>query len=116
MTEKMKKFYEESSQNEELKEKLMNVDQSSSAEVIRIAGEYGYELTEEDLNQEENEELSLDELESVSGGGGVDINGDPCFCAICGGKAGSNGKDCGCGFLGFDVGIWCVGAGWVQYQ
>ena len=56
MTEKMKKFYEESSQNEELKEKLMKLDQSSSAEVIRIAGEYGYALTEEDLSQEENEE------------------------------------------------------------
>lgn len=115
MTEKMKKFYEESSQNEELKEKLMKVDQSSSAELIRIAGEYGYALTEEDLNQEENEELSLDELESVSGGRGTDLNGDPCFCAVGGGKAGSNGKDCGCGVLGFDQGIWCVGIGWVQY-
>ncbi len=87
MTENMKKLAEEASKNEELKEKLMKLDEGSLDQAILIAKEYGLELTEEDLKPENNqsgedEKLSFDELDAAAGGGGYgfrDQNGTS-FC------------------------------------
>ena len=42
MTENLKKFVEEASKNEELKEKLMKLDENSINQIIPIAKEYGF--------------------------------------------------------------------------
>lgn len=67
MTENMKNFLAEVSKNEELKEKA---GKAAKEELIEIAKEAGYTLTEEDFAKPSKEELSDDELMTVAGGRG----------------------------------------------
>lgn len=116
MTENLKKFVEEASKNEELKEKLMKLDENSINQIIPIAKEYGFELTEEDLKPESNQTeedkpLSLDELDAVSGGDGHgkrDKNGTSCWCSFGGGNKGNNDGQCACVMYGQNEGFRCV--------
>ena len=70
MNENLKKFLEEASKNEELKARLAALTDKETAveKAIEIAKEYGFALTAEDFKPAENDELSLDELDSVAGG------------------------------------------------
>lgn len=71
MNENLKKFLEEASKNEELKARLaaLNDRETAAEKVIEIAKEYGFTLTAEDLRPADGEELSLDQLDQVAGGG-----------------------------------------------
>lgn len=119
MTENMKKLAEEASKNEELKEKLMKLDEGSLDQAILIAKEYRLELTEEDLkpenNQsEEDEKLSFDELDVAAGGDGHgkrDKNGTSCWCAFGGGNKGNDDGQCACVLYGQNKGLVCPVAG-----
>lgn len=71
MNEKLKKFLEEASKNEELKARLAALTDKETA--IELAKEYGFTLTAEDFQPADGAELSLDELDSVAGGGLFDI-------------------------------------------
>ena len=75
MNENLKKFLEEASKNEELKARLAALtDKETAAEkVIELAKEYGFTLTAENFQPADGAELSLDELDSVAGGGLFDI-------------------------------------------
>ena len=75
MNENLKKFLEEAGKNEELKARLAALtDKETAAEkVIELAKEYGFTLTAEDFQPADGAELSLDELDSVAGGGLFDI-------------------------------------------
>jgi predicted ribosomally synthesized peptide with nif11-like leader len=70
MKENLKKFLEEASKNEELKAKLAALtDKDTAAEkAIGIAKEYGYTLTAEDFEPDEDDNLSFDEMGQVAGG------------------------------------------------
>ena len=70
MNENLKKFLEEASKNEELKAKLtaLTDKDTAAAKAVELAKEYGFALTAEDFQPAGNEELSLDELNAVSGG------------------------------------------------
>jgi len=85
MTEKLKRFLEAVSANEELAKKIGT---ASKDELLAMAKELGIELTEADLEQ--NAEISDDELDAVAGGG-------TCVCVMGGGgKRSNNDKSCGC--------------------
>ena len=75
MNENLKKFLEEASKNEELKAKLEALTDKETAvdKAIEIAKEYGFALTAENFQPADGAELSLDELDSVAGGGLFDI-------------------------------------------
>ena len=75
MNENLKKFLEEASKNEELKARLTALTDKEIAvdKTIEIAKEYGFTLTAEDFQPADGAELSLDELDSVAGGGLFDI-------------------------------------------
>ena len=75
MNENLKKFLEEASKNEELKAKLsaLTDKDTAAAKAVELAKEYGFTLTAEDFQPADGEELSLDELDSVAGGGLFDI-------------------------------------------
>ena len=77
MTENMKKFAEFiSAQGKETKE---NVSKLGKDELIAFAAEKGFPLTEADFEEpEEDEALSLDELDAAAGGGA-------CICPLVGG-------------------------------
>ena len=119
MTENLKRLAEEASKNEELKEKLMKLDESTLDQAIPIAKEYGLELTEEDLKPEnyqpeEDEKLSFDELDTVAGGDGRgkrDKDGTSCWCAFGGGNKGNDGGQCACVLYGQNDGFICPVAG-----
>ncbi len=78
MSESIKKFVGEIEEDEELKAKIEALEGQDDAigQVIAIAGERGYTLTEEELNalteedfkEERSTELSLDDLDSAAGG------------------------------------------------
>ena len=77
MTENMKKFAEFISAQD--KETLENVSKLGKDELIAFAAEKGFPLTEVDFEQpEEDEALSLDELDAAAGG-------KTCACFIAGG-------------------------------
>ena len=77
MTENMKKFAEFISAQD--KETLENVSKLGKDELIAFAAEKGFTLTEADFEQpEEDEALSLDELDAAAGG-------KTCACFIAGG-------------------------------
>ncbi len=119
MTENLKKLMEEAGKNEELKAKLMKLDEGSLNQCILIAKEYGFELTEEDLKPEndqpeEDEKLSFDELDSAAGGDGHgkrDKNGTSCFCIFGGGNKGNDDGQCACVLYGQNKGLTCPVAG-----
>jgi len=75
MNENLKKFLEEASKNEELKAKLaaLTDKDTAAAKAVELAKEYGFALTAEDFQPADGEELSLDELDQVAGGGLFDI-------------------------------------------
>ena len=75
MNENLKKFLEEASKNEELKAKLaaLTDKDTAAAKAVELAKEYGFALTAEDFQPADGEELSLDELDNVAGGGLFDI-------------------------------------------
>ncbi len=116
MTENMEKFMEGASKNEELKAKLMKLDESSLNQCILIAKEYGFELTEEDLKPEKNqpnedEKLSFDKLDSAAGGAGrgrYDKDGTTCFCLMGGGNKGDDDGQCACVLYGQNIGLQCI--------
>ena len=78
MNENVKSFVKEVEANEELRTKIEALEGADNVaeKAIAIAAEYGYVLTEEDLNtvteedfkESGNAALSLDDLDSVAGG------------------------------------------------
>ncbi|MBP3648869.1 MAG: Nif11-like leader peptide family RiPP precursor [Clostridia bacterium] len=87
MTESMKNFLKKVSEDKLLAEKASKLDK---AEMIVLAKELGFELTEADFVQPEGE-VSENEMEAVVGGY------KRCFCvASGGGKADADGNACGC--------------------
>ena len=90
MSENLKKLLAEAEKNEELKARLAALTDKDTAveKAIEIAKEYGITLTAEDFQSKEDAELSLDELDAISGGGWCvavgagDIRG--CFCFLIG--------------------------------
>jgi len=80
MNDNVKNFIKEMEANEELKAKIEALEGADDVvgKAIAIAAEYGYALTEEDLNTvteedfkeggEEGNALDIDDLEGVSGG------------------------------------------------
>ncbi len=98
MDEKTLKVYEAMSKDEEFIKKIKekygeNVSlEDSKKEIIAYAKNMGVELTEEDLDEKDMKDVSLDELDSVAGGG-----------------------RCGCFLVGFgvahDIGCSCIGDG-----
>ncbi len=102
MNENLKKLIEEASKNEELKKKLNALTDKDTVveKTIEIAKEYGITLTAEDFKPEVGENISLDELNSVSGGADLPLcvgasGGKTCMCVIIGAATG-----CGCVFVG----------------
>ena len=93
MTDCMKQFLEEASKDKDLIEKLNNAE--TSEEVIALAAETGFTLTEEDLKPDAGiQDVSDDELDAVAGG-------KACYCAVGGGgEADSNEKVCACVLVG----------------
>lgn len=86
MTENLKRFLENVSENEELAKKINTMTKD---DLLALAKELGIELTDADLEMPAGD-LSADELAAVAGGG-------DCFCAIGGGGTGDeNDKPCGC--------------------
>ena len=75
MNENLKKFLEVASKNEELKASLTALTDKDTAveKAIELAKEYGFALAAEDFQPADGVELSLDELDSVAGGGLFDI-------------------------------------------
>ena len=75
MNKNLKKFLEEASKNEELEASLTALTDKDTAveKAIEIAKEYGFTLTAENFQPADGAELSLDELDSVAGGGLFDI-------------------------------------------
>ena len=119
MTDNMKRFYEEASRNGELREKLMAVGEPSVGSVLAIAKEYGFDISEDDFKEGGScryMEISFDELDAVSGGGEsfYDIEGNPCFCILGGGKNGEDKAACACVIPGAKTGFGCGGVGWVH--
>lgn len=105
MNEKGKKFIEEMTKNEELKQALL---QESRKSVLAVAEKFGYDLKLEDLTGD-NKELSEDELEAVAGGkggcgcfllGGGGGGGSVCVCFLGGGSTTSGGYSCSCDVAG----------------
>ncbi len=123
MDEKMTKFYEALSADEELRAELVRLTDSVVvegvteeearhlvAEVVAVfAVEHGFDLSQEDIlaaRSDAESELSEAELAAVAGGGGASI----CFCVIIGAL-----KGCGCFFMGGDnsenMGVICAFGG-----
>lgn len=113
MTENYKKVLEFVSKNEELKNKIteVNENETSSVEetlykVNSLIGEYGLSLSLEDLNATADmDELSDDELTNASGGGmikmGFEYYTTDCLCIVGGGgDADEFQKTCACVLAG----------------
>ncbi|MBP3648870.1 MAG: Nif11-like leader peptide family RiPP precursor [Clostridia bacterium] len=94
MTENMKNFLAKVSEDKALAEKASKLER---AELIALAKELGFELTEADWAQPEGE-ISEGEMDDVVGGY------KRCICVLGGGgKADSEGDACGCVGLGFGI-------------
>ena len=119
MTDNMKKFCEEASRNEELRKRIMAIEEPSLSSAMAIAKEFGFDLSEDDFIEgepDQSEKISLDELDAVTGGKKMtDINGDQCFCIVGGGKMGEDGDVCVCVVGGAKTGFGCPVAGWIHY-
>lgn len=90
----MKKLLEDLEKNPEMKAKFEQLDQNPKSvpeDYIKVAAEYGIELTKEDFQPvKEQGEITDDELDAVAGG-------DECVCAVGGGgKASVYEKVCAC--------------------
>jgi len=77
MSENLKKFLEEASKNEELKAKLAALTDKENAveKIVEIAKEYGLPLNASDFKPVDGEELPLDQLGQVAGGGYEVVDG-----------------------------------------
>ena len=103
MNENLKKLMEEISKNPDLTKRITK---AGNGEVLAIAKELNIELAEEDLKVPEQKELSENELEAVTGGGG-------CGCVLYG-VGGRDGLKCECMHYGGGVSdetSHCVGYG-----
>jgi predicted ribosomally synthesized peptide with nif11-like leader len=81
MTDRMRSFLEEASKDKDFVEKLNKA--ATPADVIRLAAEKGFALTEEDMkNGSPDGELSDDELNTVAGGF---LTNAACGCVLAGG-------------------------------
>ena len=91
MTDKMKQFLEAVSGDKEYIEKLTLAQ--DTAAVIDLAKEKGFNLTEEDLQQDARiQNIPDDELDAIAGG-----SGKGCVCvAGGGGEAGYKERTCAC--------------------
>ena len=90
MTENMKKFLEAISRDDAFIERMNKT--KTMDEVIALAAEKGFALTEEDLNMAPaSGELTDDEMDAVAGG-------KACYCAMGGGGTGDgdNNETCAC--------------------
>lgn len=88
MNKNLELFFEEAKKNEELRSRLTPFFENEAAtdEIVKIAKEYGFTLTTDDLNSS-NKELSPDELENVVGGGrGTSMY----ICPYCGARMSQN--------------------------
>ncbi len=91
----MKEFLELMEHNEELKNKVAQMDADShtqASDYIALAAEYGVKLTEADFQPKNAGELSEDELDAVAGG-------KACVCVAGGGGTGQDTtytKTCAC--------------------
>jgi len=79
MTENMKKFVDAVSSDADLKQELDQIlalpeDEQQEA-VVRFAEKYGFTFGEEDLAEEEELELSEEELDGVAGGNPLIVAG-----------------------------------------
>ena len=71
----LRKFYEEAEKNEEIKKVLIAANEKASGlsveevkqEVIKLAAQFGYEVSEKDFDDPDGE-LTEDEMENVVGG------------------------------------------------
>ena len=87
----MKKLLEEAEKNQELKEKIVELDknpESTPKDYIQVAAEYGIELREEDFKPAQGE-LNDDELDAVAGGvsgcySGAGFRGGSTECIVTG--------------------------------
>lgn len=98
MTDNMKKFLEESSKDRELVDKLIKA--KTQEEIIALAKEKGFALTEDDMKQDAGiQEVSDDEISAVAGGK------HSCYCALGGGgtEACEGDKTCACIVTGFGL-------------
>ena len=94
MTENFKNFMEAVSADESLVAKIGK--EADVAEIIALAKEMGYTLTEADFAKQPTE-LEEDELDAVAGGQSVN-----CSCVLGGGGAkDNNDKTCACVAAGF---------------
>lgn len=85
----MKEFIKFVNENPELKEKLKALPEGTPKEdIIQLAKEYGFNLTDNIFEAPKDNALSDDELEAVAGGGGL-----ACFCIAAGGGGGISDKD-----------------------
>lgn len=77
MTDNMKKFFEQVSENKEMQDELGSINAQVNEKIkqstISLAKEQGLALTEADFAQPESEELSDDELDDVAGGVMLDV-------------------------------------------
>lgn len=84
----MKKFLEAIEENEELKNKVAALNAAPNtkpADLIALAKEYGFDLTEKDFikTMKENSDISEEELDAVTGGYAREIV-DNCRCVSLG--------------------------------
>ena len=94
MKENVKEFLELLKTDKELESVLKQALEGLKTEeqvavVIKIAREKGFDLCEEDLNPD-GQEISLDELDNVAGGFGVE---EGCTCILIGGGSGTDSND-----------------------
>lgn len=108
MNDNVKAFYELISSNEEAKKELCDLNEkyqdadSNAPKLIEMAAKYGITLTKEDMEaKDDSGELSIEELENVSGGGLYKRKDgywtSDCGCFITGGGTGNKyEKTCAC--------------------
>lgn len=110
MNKNLKKFMEEVTKEEKLRNRVIQINKDyedkddNIRELITFAKEIGINLNVEDFEPEDVEELSEEELDSVVGGKMVDYGlswkhaySSDCFCAVGGGgTADSMQKTCAC--------------------
>ncbi len=113
MNENLKAFLDAVKNNEELKEKVAEIDKKAEKEpekyideYIAVAKEYGISLKEEDFATESNPEMSDEELQAVTGG---EEDNTLLVCGALGGDIDlTSSNHCGCVVIGAVKGCGCV--------
>lgn len=112
MTDNYKKVLELIGNNEELKNKIMEIEKEASSieeiidKVNPLISEFGLSLSVNDVDMSAGKtEISADELENASGGMMWEINGlltTDCFCMVGGGGTSDEYQNtCACVLAGF---------------